>query len=196
MPLINQLKVHGEQVAPLLQDGERLLDVGLFHPAFGDESGLERPTELTSRPEQWLRDRFGDQAQPQSQGWVNGVDPVWGLEWNAAALDKALGGVAAAGSASSIAARMLVLQRKSSDIMYYAVTDRRLLLLAKPTIHTFEPVLAVPRAAIRGARLQGKLFFPQRGRVVLWFADGSQLAIVTGTFSTARAKSLVAALGS
>lgn len=191
---MDPVKVYGEELAKYLEDGESLRDAGLCGAAFGDESGLGRAADATGDAGS-IPGRPEDRARPEgSRGWVTGVDPVWGLEWNAAAVDTRLGGVTAAGGASSIAARMLAAIRSTRGSTYYAVTDRRLLLLTRPSIRTFTPLFSVPLGAIRQARHEEKWFLPQRGRVVLYFADNSLLALVTGHLFAGRAKALVAAL--
>ncbi|HEX6499538.1 MAG TPA: hypothetical protein VF054_10960 [Micromonosporaceae bacterium] len=188
---MDPVKVYGEELTKYLEDGERLRDAGLCHAAFGDESGLGQPAGNLRA------EGVADRTPAPSEGsrtWVDGVDPLWGLEWNAAAVDARLGGVTAAGGADSIAARMLAAIRSTRGSTYYAVTDRRLLLLTRPSIRTFTPLFAVPLAAVTTARHEARWFLPQRGRVVLHFADGSLLALVTGHLFAGRAKALVAAL--
>lgn len=196
MPLIDLVKQYGGALAPHLNPGERLLVVGIYDEASGDTSGLRRPPEMQGNAERWLRQRAGDPPrQPPQRGVLTGFDPVWGVEWNAAVVDRALGGVTASGGATSLAAAVMTASRRARSSVRYAVTTDRFMLFSTPTITTAEPVLALPRAAIRNARRDGRLFlFPQRGRVILTFADGSSLALRAGFLLTGRAEELVRSL--
>lgn len=194
MPLFDYPKIFGPKLGPLLGQDERVLDMAPFHPTLaGDEGSFERPPELMSRSEKWVRRRYGKLPSAPDDGWV-GFDPIGGVEINQRRLDRIAGGVSASGSATSIAAQMLVARQVRRGRLY-VVTDRRMMLVGGPDLKVLAVVFELPRAAVVSARRERKLLTLQLSRVVLDFADGSQLACLAGWFLAAsRARSLVAAL--
>jgi hypothetical protein len=180
VPLFNQVKAFGSDVAKVLEPGERLIAMGGYQPPHvGDTSDLERPS--------------GEPAGPDRL--VEGVD--WtGVQLNPDRVNRAVGGTTGTGGSGSIAGQ---LWREATNapagLRKWAVTDRRLLLLVdtlrKPT--EFRIHFAVPRPAIRSARRRGR-FFLQWGRVELTFADGSTVALTLAMFDVGAARQMTDAL--
>ncbi|MEV0568446.1 hypothetical protein [Dactylosporangium sp. NPDC050588] len=148
------------------------------------------PAEVRDAAVAALRD--APDADPE-QAWERvvavlvGADSVIRVD-----VDKAIGGYAVTGPDDSCAAR---LDRgiRDATMVHCVVTDRRLVLAdMDDDLRGFRLRAAVPRTAVLRARRDGR--FLQRGRVVVDFADLSQLALLTGVFGTGRADALVAAL--
>jgi hypothetical protein len=185
MPLINYLKHYGTDVEKVLQPGERLIDLGLYHePLLGDESRIAPAAGSGSSPEKL----------------VEGFDLTrGGLQVNPSRIDRLFGGLAGEGGADSVAGLWWRAVKTGDrwDSTEYGVTDRRLLLLTSRTRGAGETeykiMHAVPRGQVASALRRGRWMF-QRGRVEVRFTDGSMIAWSTGMLSTARARSLVAAL--
>lgn len=195
MPLVDYVKVHGDDVAKLLQPGERLIDMGPYsEPHIGDESGLARTVdEMSPRMREWVR-KTGQSPPPPSDRLIEGFDPLaGGLQVNSSRINRWLGGISGIGSPGSIAGQMWRTTRQQTKIMTYGVTDRRLLLMIEPAMGDFHVIFAVPRDQIVSATHRGKLLF-QRGRVEVRFTDGSMKAWTPGMLSAARTRSLVTAL--
>jgi hypothetical protein len=194
MPLIDYVKLYGSDVAKVLDRHETLVDMGSYRePLIGDESRLTRTVdELSPRLRQMVEEHG---PAPRSDKVIEGFDPLrGGIQVNPRRIDRFLGGVSGEGGPGSAAGR-LWRAGKGDGSRYYAVTDRRLLLLAQATVGSgeYQIVFDLPRSDVVSARRRGKLMF-QRGRVEVRFSDGSMKAWTTGLLSTARARSLVAAL--
>jgi hypothetical protein len=194
MPLIDYVKLYGSDVAKVLDRGETLVDMGSYRePLIGDESRLTRTVdELSPRLRQMVEEHG---PAPKSDKIIEGFDPLrGGVQVNPRRIDQVLGGISGEGGPESAAGR-LWRAGKGDGSRYYAVTDRRLLLLAQAAIGSGEYTIVfdLPRTAVASARRRGKLML-QRGRVEVRFTDGSMKAWTTGLLSTARARSLVAAL--
>jgi len=195
MPLIDFVQVYGQDVAKLLDRHERLLAMtGYNEPLIGDESRLGRTLdELSPRMRRYAEKRG---APPQlSDRFVQGFDPLNGILVNYNRIDRFMGGISGEGGPGSIAGRMWRAGEKppGDGSLYVAATGRRLLVLSMNTrTQEFTIVFEVARSDIASARRAGKLF--QRGRVEVRFTDGSMKAFTTAIFSTARARTLVAAL--
>jgi hypothetical protein len=196
MPLINYVKVYGAEVAKVLDAGERLLDMGRYRePLIGDESRLLRTPEELSPGVRRLVQKHGPLPE-RSDKLVEGFDPLMGgLQVNPRRIDRFMGGISGEGGPASLAGRLWRAPRSHPGSTYYAVTDRRLLLLAAsgPGAADYRIIFEAPRAAVVSAARRGKLLF-QRGRVEVAFTDGSMKAWTPGLLSSARARSLVAAL--
>lgn len=196
MPLIDFVKIYGPDLVKLLGRDEHLLAMaGYSEPLIGDESRLGRTVdELSPRMRRHI-DKYGPPPEP-SDKFVQGFDPLMGgILVNYNRIDRFMGGISGEGGPESMAGRLWrAVKEPSSGSHYVAVTGRRLLVLSMsiPT-HEFTIAFEAPRSAIASARRVGKLFF-QRGRVEVRFTDGSMKAFTTAMLSTARARSLVAAL--
>ncbi|WP_097327759.1 hypothetical protein [Paractinoplanes atraurantiacus] len=183
MPLFNAVKIYGNDVAPVLEPGERLLAMGMVHTHYsGDTSALES--------------EGGDPHRPaSSQGLVDGVD--WtGVQYNQDRVNRAIGGSSGSGSAASWGGQAWqAIKARAVGNLDWAVTDRRLLLLDKDNANppTFSVHFAVPREAIRSARRRGKILF-QWGRVEVRFADDSMVAMVLAIVDVGAARNFVRAL--
>jgi hypothetical protein len=179
VPLFNQVKAFGSDVAKVLEPGERLIAMGGYQPPHvGDTSDLERPA-----------------GEPPSGKLIEGADWM-GVHLNPDRVNRAVGGSAGTGGAGSVAGRLWREATNAPDgLRKWAVTDRRLLLLVdtlkKPT--EFQVHFAVPRAAIRSARRRGRIFL-QWGRVELTFADGSTAALTLAMFDIGAARQMTDAL--
>jgi hypothetical protein len=201
MPLLDYVKIYGPDVAKLLDVHERLLAMaGYSEPLIGDESRLGRTVdELTPRMRRHI-DKHG--PPPPDDKFVQGFDPLMGgVLVNYNRIDRFMGGISGEGGPESVAGRFWrAMKRPSDGLEYIAVTGRRLLVLSMATSgeatsgdQQFRIVFEVPRSAVASARRAGKLLL-QRGRVEVRFTDGSMKAFTTAMLSTARARSLVAAL--
>jgi hypothetical protein len=196
MPLINFVKLYGSEIAKLLGEGERLVDMGRYRePLIGDESRLLRtPEELSAGMRRLVAEQGPLPERPDK--FIHGFDPfMGGLQVNPRRIDRFMGGISGEGAPASLAGRLWRAPRSHAGSTYYAVTDRRLLLLAasRPGAVDYRVIFEAPRDAVASAARRGKLLF-QRGRVEVRFSDGSMKAWTPGMLSAARARSLVAAL--
>lgn len=177
---IDQTSLYADRVRPLLDPEERLLAAAYARIALGDESGLKQPAGGTER-------------------WITGVD-IFGLHWNPARIDRLLAGRVGTGGPDGLAAQLARALSFEDDLgaRYLAVTDCRLMVLGRRETRADAPLHlrhAVPRTEVIQARRRSRyLALPQVGRVVLEFADGSSLAVVTGFFLTIAARKLAHAL--
>jgi hypothetical protein len=197
MPLINYLKHFKADVEKVLQPGEQLIDLGLYHaPLVGDESRLERTRDELSPRMRRYADRHGSpppSSPPSPSGKLFSFDLFTGLDVNDDRVARFFGGRSGEGSVDSVAGRWW---RAAKDLSSaeYGVTNRRLLLLNRPAGEdAYEIAFSVPREQVAFAARRGKLLF-QRGRVEVRFTDRSMIAFTTGLLTTGRARSLVAAL--
>jgi hypothetical protein len=203
MPLVDYVKHFGPAVAKVLEPGERLVDLGLYHEPFvGDDSRLERTKEERSPRMRRYVEAYGS-LPARSERFFQGFDLFrGGLLVNPDRVNGLLGGVSGLGDPESAAGRWWRAARNDErrwDSVEYGVTDRRLLLLTSRSRGRgdteYRILCEVPRSAVASADRRGKLLF-QRGRVEVRFADGSMIAWTAGMLSTARARTLVAALSS
>ncbi len=189
-----------EDLRRLLPDGEQPLALAHFQQAFGEDR-LERSPEELNRLFGLLPGRVREQVIRTLEGpprdrpaWERAIDfALIGPDIDPGIGDRLLGGTAASGHVGSWAAQWVAVTR-SRTMLKLLVTNRRLLVLEQMTRANdpFELVFAMPRAAVLEARREGK--FLQRGRVVLDFADLSQLALMTGMFDTKPADGVINAL--
>jgi hypothetical protein len=194
VPLFNQVKLFGDDVAKVLNPGERLLALGAYHePLNGDDSKLElEDHELSPLAQRFLREH--GHRLPTSDGFFQGVD--WhGVHVNPDRIRRALSGSSGAGAPRSSAGRMWRATKNAGGMIEWAVTDQRLLILKGDTaLHrTYTIMFAVPRSEIRSAVRRGKLLF-QWGRVEVTFTDDSMLAFNAALLDIGSARQLVAAL--
>ncbi|MEU8816723.1 hypothetical protein [Actinoplanes sp. NPDC048796] len=174
-------KIYGRDVAAVLEDGERLLAMGLVHAHLSGDT-----SELASEG--------GEPGRPA--GLVDGVD--WtGVQYSQDRVNRFLGGSSGSGFAGSWGDRtwQALKARAVKGTTEWAVTDRRLLLLdsdhGNPA--TFTVLFQVPRAAIHAVRRRSKILL-QWGRVEVGFADGSRIAMVLALLDVGAATNFVRAL--
>jgi hypothetical protein len=193
VPLFNQVKLFGDDVAKVLEPGERLLALGAFHELLnGDDSKLELEDHELSPLQQRFLWEHGRRLST-SDKFFQGVD--WGgIHINPDRLRRAFSGLSGVGSPDSIAGRMWRASKDASGVEW-AVTDRRLLLLTSDTAvnKTYTILFSVSRSLIASAARRGKLLF-QWGRVEVSFTDGSMLAWNAALLDLSAARALVAAL--
>lgn len=182
--MIDFLRVYANEVGALIPPGEIVLDMGRYREPPGDVSRLERTPDEPGA------------GIPPADRLVTGFDPfAGGVQTDARRIDRFLAGSKGAGSPSSMAGRLWRAARGQGETFFYAVTNRRLLLLAARGAgpqRPFRVAWEVPRSSVVVAARHGR--FLQAGRVEVGFSDGSAKAWTTGTFSAARARTLVAAL--
>ncbi len=134
-------------------------------------------------------------AGEERTGTTTGItfDPINGLDvgsWNAAA-ERMVGGVSLTGAPGSLAhALMGAFGGFSGGANHLILTGQRL-IAAELLTDRGRAVWQVDRRQLIGVVHQPR--FLQRGRVVLGFADGSALAMMTGMFTSREAGRLVAA---
>ncbi|MET7419927.1 hypothetical protein [Dactylosporangium sp. NPDC005555] len=197
---MDALKAHRAELEHLAGD-DVLLAAVHCQKAFGAERLQRSPREmeqLLAALPRGVRDAAAAayRAEPEpspEKAWERvvavlvGADSVIRLD-----VERAIGGSAVTGGDDSCAAR---LDRgiRDATMVHCVVTDRRLVLAdMTDDLRGFRLRAEVPRGAVLRARREGR--FLQRGRVVIDFADLSQLALLTGVFLTRRADELVAAL--
>ena len=170
MPVFDYLKTYADGIAAVLGVGEEPLAMASASLTFGDNR-LEQHGERNA-----------------GEVLAGGSSPANSIDW-----DKLLGRATAIGEAGSYAYRLF--HELGGAGKYCLVTDRRLLLLRSQReggSFRFEPLLAIPRDSVAGARVQARGF--SRGRVVVGFADGSAIALHTGMVERSRARQLAHAL--
>ncbi|MFI5938258.1 hypothetical protein [Actinoplanes sp. NPDC051494] len=190
MPILNRVKIYGDEVAPHLRPGERLLAIGSYiEPLNGDASRLE--PDLSERP-------TGERHlpwQPPSDKFFEGFDLfAGGILVNSDRINRAFSGLEGAGTAQSIAGR-LWRARKKTSMPSSVVTDQRFLLLDQPNIPSDGFVMAfeVDREQIAGVRHRVKIIF-QWARIELTFTDGSMIAFNSALLDFVVARQLRRAL--
>lgn len=192
------MKVYLPELRAMLSAGETPVAAAMCHEAFGAErverspADLERMFRLLPRP---LRERLtaAAQAEPvQRKPWERMVDVLTGTDSLVDFDEAAFFGVTASGHVGSCAARLLAALRGRSFV-YCVVSDRRLIIAQwSDDPVAFAEVASLPLTAVLNARRVGTI--AHRGRVVLDFADLSQLAVMTGFFFSGAADRLVAAI--
>jgi hypothetical protein len=191
--LFDQVKLFGEDVAKVLEPGERLLALGGYHELLaGDESKLALETGELSGREREVFERTGRRLEVPDRLFL-GVD--WrGVHINPDRLHRWWSGLSGVGAAESVAGRMWR-AAKGKPGLEWAVTDRRLLLLSSDTAvdRAYAVVFDVPRAQVRSVARRGKVFF-QWARVEISFVDGSMLAFNPALMDVSAARALVRAL--
>jgi hypothetical protein len=165
VPLLNHVKIHGPDIAKVLEPGERLVALGIYRgPHHPDTRGLD--------------------PQP-------GQDKLFELgQFNTQIFNRLLSGSAGSGGPDSYAGTMWRAgTAMGPGIVHWAVTDRRFLLLRRPWTIGF----ALPLSAVRSARRRFQPLFGW-GQVEVTFADGSMLAILAGLLDVGLANRLIRAL--
>jgi hypothetical protein len=202
VPLFDQVRLYGDDVAKVLAADGHLLALGDCHAPLNDDeshSGLE-DHELSPLEQRFLREQ--GRRLPKSDNLFQGID--WtGVHVNPDRIRRALSGSSGSGSPDSIAGRMWrAIKSSRRGIAEWAVTDQRLLVLTGDTaVHkTYTVVFSVPPFQIKSATGRGKLLF-HWGRVEIIVTDDSMLAfnaalldIVAALLGIVAACQLVAAL--
>lgn len=195
MPLVDDLKVWGDDVRAALHPGEPLLAVASVGVAYGARGGAEPDfwTTPVGRAVQRL-----DRAVPEPKGWVGkALTGVGGVAFAAPSLDLPtgfpegwIGGRTCCGPTGSLARQLEAVVTGHS---FLAVTPGRVVALTNRD-DRMAVTWAAPRDAVVAARRRPRLL--ARGRFGLVFRDGSW--VVLGTFGahigSHHAKSVVAAL--
>jgi hypothetical protein len=195
VPLFNMLKVYGDDIAKVLEPGERPIAMGSFHTHWGgDRSRLELADhELSHREQRTLRET--GKRPVQSTRFVEGVDWM-GVHFNRIYFDRWLYGSVGRGQVESHGGRLWrVIRDAKQSSMDWIVTDRRLALVQRESEDPlrFGIHYSIPRPAIRGVRRRGKLFF-QWGRCEVTFVDDSMTAMTLAIFDVSAARIFVRAL--
>jgi hypothetical protein len=197
---VDPLQLYRAELQAMVGDGESLRAVAHCQRAYGSDR-LERSPQEMERLVGFLPGGLRDsalaalRAEPRPEkAWervvavLMGADSVIRFD-----VDRAIGGVSAAGHVGSCAARLAEGVR-DAGMVHCVVTDRRIVLASMDLDPVaFQPLAELPIGAVLGARRDGK--FLQRGRVVIDFVDLSQLALMTGMFGTGEADVIVGALG-
>jgi hypothetical protein len=191
VPLLNHVKINGPEIAKVLEPGERLLALGIYRgPLNPDTRGLERTDDELSPFEQRYVQEHGHRLPESDKVFEAG-------QFNTDMFNEALSGSAGAGTAKSYAGLMWRAgQAMQPGIVHWVVTDRRFLLMRRPSAGAKGPWsigFAVPRSAVRSARRHFKLLFGW-GQVEVTFVDGSMLAILAGMLDVGIANQLIRAL--
>lgn len=178
MPLVDDLKVWGDDARAALPPGEDLLALTSVGVAYGARGGAE--PDFWTTPVGRATDRLA-RAVP-TEGWVGrAVAGIGGVAFAAPSLDlpaefpeRWIGGRTCFGPAGSLARQV---EAAVTGHSFLAATSRRVVVLVKRG-ERLEQAWAAPRDAVVAARRRPRLL--ARGRFGLVFRDGSW--IVLGTF--------------
>ena len=197
--VIDRLKLWEAEFRALLAPGESALMAIPCRVSFGTDR-LERSPEEMERLFRFLPRRLQDEAMTSLQGGPitrTGWQKVWEKVLDSATgqmidvdIDKLIGGVSATGHVGSWAHQLS--SALGSRTAYCVVSNRRLLFAEQKVNGPFAELASLPRQAVVRAHRAGKIM--QRGRVLLDFADLSQLALMTGILSTGPADKLVSTI--
>jgi hypothetical protein len=190
-------KLYQADIATLLGPEDQVLAVVPYRPAPGAERVEATPEvierRLGSRPSGPRRRAQETQDGERRSDGRSLLDRILDIDWpwNRLDWDEKLGGTSVAGAPGSLAVR-LADSTRNGVAQYGVVTARRFAVVRRVGTGRFTLVAEAPRGDVVYARRRGRLF--QRGRVVIGFADGSQLAVLTGIFVRGQANRLAAAL--
>ncbi len=192
MPLLNHVKINGPELAKVLDPGERPLAMGIYRgPHNPDTRALDKAGGELSTFEQRYVEEHGHRLPEQDRVFEAG-------QFNTEMFNNLMSGSAGSGAVNSYAGLMWRAgQALGPGIVHWVVTDRRFLLMKRPSAGAKGPWtigFAVPREAVRGAKRHVKVLFGW-GQVEVTFVDGSMLAILAGLLDTGIAKQLINALG-
>lgn len=195
MPIFNLVKVYGEDVAKVLEPGERLLAMGYFHTNWGGDTSRMDLADHELRPWEQRVLRETGQRPSRSTKFVEDVDWM-GVHVNRIYFDRWLYGSIGHGAIDSHGGRLwrVIRDSKRRDLDWI-VTDRRLAFLhqGQEIDPDFKIVYSVPRSVISHVKRRGKLFF-QWGRCELHFIDGSMCVMLVAVLDVIAARILVRAL--
>ena len=212
-------KIYSADITELLDDEDQVLAIVPYRIAHGAER-VERdqdPGQDAGQASGQDRDQDGNQdvAEPRSGPQPPGerrhvqqpgpgsrerhpespspLDRLLDIDWpwNKIDWDDKLGGTSVAGRPGSLAVRLADGTRHGVS-QFGVVTARRFVVVRRIATDRFTLVVEAPRGDVVRVRRRSRPF--QRGRVVIDFTDGSQLAVHTGILLTAQANRLVAAL--
>lgn len=195
MPLVDDLKVWGDDARRALAPGEVLLAIASVGVAYGARGGAE--PDFWTTPAGRTVDRV-QRAMPAPKGWVGrALAGVGGVAFAAPSLDLPsefpeswIGGRTCFGPTGSLARQ---LESVVTGHSFLAVTPRRIVALVNRD-DRMTVAWTMPRDVVAAARRRPRLL--ARGRFGLVFRDGSW--IVLGTFGSHvgshHAKRVVAAL--
>jgi hypothetical protein len=190
-------KIYQADIATLLGPDDQVLAVVPYRPAPGAER-VERTPDVVERRLRPLprgvrrraQEAHAEERRPDGRSLLDRLlDIDW--PWNRLDWDEKLGGTSVAGAPGSLAVR-LADSTRNGVAQYGVVTAQRFVVVRRVGTDRFTVVAEAPRGEVVYARRGGRLF--QRGRVVIGFTDGSQLAVLTGIFVSGQAKRLAAAL--
>jgi hypothetical protein len=190
-------KIYQGDIAALMGPDDPVLAVVPYRLAPGAERVARTPevVERRLRPlPRGVRRRAQElQARGQRTGSPSLLDRILDIDWpwNRLDLDEKLGGMSVAGAPGSVAVRLADGTRHGVS-QYGVVTARRFVVVRRIGTDRFALVAEAPRSEVVSVRRRSRPF--QRGRVVIGFADGSQLAVLTGVVVAGQAKRLAAAL--
>jgi len=117
------------------------------------------------------------------------IDQDW--PWSRVDVDEKISGTSLAGFSDSRAVQFADATRARTNL-FALVTSHRFAIVRRTAGGDFEIVVEAPRAEVVSAVRRGRPL--QRGRVVLGFADRSQVAFECGILLTGQARRLVASL--
>ncbi|MEU4741266.1 hypothetical protein AB0G02_12500 [Actinosynnema sp. NPDC023658] len=195
MPLVDDLKVWGDDARRALAPGEALLAITSVAVAYGARGGAE--PDFWTTPAGRVVDRV-NRAVPAPKGWVGkALAGVGGVAFASPSLDLPsefpeswIGGRTCQGPVGSLARQLEAVLTGHS---FLAVTAQRVVALTNRD-DRMAVTWALPRHGVVAARRRPRLL--ARGRFGLVFSDGSW--IVLGTFGahvgSAHAERVVAAL--
>jgi hypothetical protein len=191
-------KIYRADVAALLGPGDEVLAIVPYRLAPGAER-IERTPQVIERRLEPLPRRLRRRAQDAHDrtrrpgDGRSPLDRILAIDWpwNRIDWDARLGGTSVAGGPGSHAVRIADATRDRAG-HFGVVTAHRLVVVRRVGTDKFTMAAEAPRADVVYARRRGRLF--QRGRVLIGFVDGSQLAVDTGILSARQAGRLVTAL--
>ncbi|HEX6470251.1 MAG TPA: hypothetical protein VF069_14230 [Streptosporangiaceae bacterium] len=190
-------KIYQADIATLLGKEDEVLAVVPYRSAPGAERVEATPQVVERRPGPQPRaPRRRGQEVHAEEGRSDGrslLDRILDIDWpwNRLEWDEKLGGTSVAGAPGSLAVR-LADSTRNGVAQYGVVTARRFVVVRRVGPDRFTLVAEAMRGDVVYARRRGRPF--QRGRVVIGFTDGSQLAVLTGIFLSGQANRLAAAL--
>lgn len=193
-------KIYHADITQLLGPDDQVVAVVPYRLAHGAER-VERDPEVIERRlrplPRGLRRRvqeLGSRERP-ADGTANRspLDRILDIDWpwNGIDWDEKFAGTSVAGRPGSLAVRLADGTRHGVR-QFGVVTTLRFVVVRRIATDSFTLVAEAPRSDVVQAKRRSRPF--QRGRVVIGFADGSQLAVATGILLAGQAKRLIAAL--
>jgi hypothetical protein len=192
-------KIYRTDIAELLGQEDQVFAVVPYRLAAGAER-VERDPEVIERRLRPLPKALRRRAQAaatrerRAGGSSRSLfDRILDIDWpwNKVDWDEKLAGTSVAGRPGSLAVRLADGTRHGVS-QFGVVTERRFVVVRRVATDRFTLVVEAPRGDVVQARRRARPL--QRGRVVIGFTDGSQLAVDTGILLSGQAKRLVAAL--
>jgi hypothetical protein len=195
---MNYTKIYRTDVAALLDPGDEVLAIVPYRLAPGAER-IERTPEVIERRLEPLPRRLRRRAQDahgrmrRPGGGRSPLDGILAIDWpwNRIDWDAKLAGTSVTGIPGSHAVQIADATRDGTG-HFGVVTAHRFVVVRQVGTDKFTVAAEAPRADVVYVRRRGRPF--QRGRVVIGFVDGSQLAVGTGILFARQATRLVTAL--